>query len=180
MNLNLNLPNTITLIRIAMIPLIMLVLLLPIPGKYIIAAVLFVGASATDGLDGHIARSRNLVTTLGKFLDPLADKLLILATLICLLALGKAGAVAIIIILTRELMVTGLRAIAADKGVVIAASYFGKFKTVSQIVAITYILLAAGIAALPEWIGVLLLWIAVVITILSGADYFYKGKDLFE
>lgn len=175
-----NLPNTITLIRIAMIPLIMLVLLLSIPGKYLIAAVIFVLASATDGIDGYIARSRNLVTTLGKFLDPLADKLLILATLICLLGLDKVGSVAIILILTRELMVTGLRAIAADKGVVIAASYFGKFKTVSQIISITYILLAGQFTALPEWLGTVLLWIAVVITILSGADYFCKAKELFR
>lgn len=178
--MKLNLPNTITLIRIGMIPVIMLFLLLPIPGKYLIAAILFVLASATDGLDGHIARSRNLVTTLGKFLDPLADKLLILATLICLIPLEKVGAVAVILILTREIVITGFRAIAADKGVVIAASYFGKFKTVSQIVSITYILLAAQFPVLPAWIGTVLLWIAVVITILSGADYIYKGKDLFE
>ena len=178
--MKLNLPNTITLIRIAMIPLIMLFLLLPIPGKYLISAIIFVVAAATDGVDGHIARSRNLVTTLGKFLDPLADKLLILATLICLLALDKAGAVAIILILTRELVITGLRAIAADKGVVIAASYFGKFKTVSQIVAITYILLAGQFTAFPEVLGTVLLWIAVIITVLSGADYLYKAKELFE
>ena len=178
--MKLNLPNTITLIRIAMIPLIMLFLLLPIPGKYLISAIIFVVAAATDGVDGHIARSRNLVTTLGKFLDPLADKLLILATLICLLALDKAGAVAIILILTREQVITGLRAIAADKGVVIAASYFGKFKTVSQIVAITYILLAGQFTALPEVLGTVLLWIAVIITVLSGADYLYKAKELFE
>lgn len=178
--MKLNLPNTITLIRIAMIPLIILFLLLPISGKYLISAILFVVAAATDGLDGHIARSRNLVTTLGKFLDPLADKLLILATLICLLALDKVGAVAIILILTRELVITGLRAIAADKGVVIAASYFGKFKTVSQIVSITYILLAGQFTVLPEFIGTVLLWIAVIITILSGADYLYKAKELFE
>ena len=178
--MKLNLPNTITLIRIAMIPLIMLFLLLPIPGKYLISAIIFVVAAATDGVDGHIARSRNLVTTLGKFLDPLADKLLILATLICLLALDKAGAVAIILILTRELVITGLRAIAADKGVVIAASYFGKFKTVSHIVAISYILLAGQFTALPEVLGTVLLWIAVIITVLSGADYLYKAKELFE
>ena len=178
--MKLNLPNTITLIRIAMIPLIMLFLLLPIPGKYLISAIIFVVAAATDVVDGHIARSRNLVTTLGKFLDPLADKLLILATLICLLALDKAGAVAIILILTRELVITGLRAIAADKGVVIAASYFGKFKTVSQIVAITYILLAGQFTALPEVLGTVLLWIAVIITVRSGADYLYKAKELFE
>ncbi|HMM05766.1 MAG TPA: CDP-diacylglycerol--glycerol-3-phosphate 3-phosphatidyltransferase [Clostridiales bacterium] len=178
--LDLNLPNTITLIRIAMIPLIMLVLLLPTPGKYLIAAILFVAAAATDGLDGYFARSRNLVTSLGKFLDPLADKLLILATLICLLALEDVGAVVIIIILTRELMVTGLRAIAADKGIVIAASYFGKLKTVSQIVAITYVLLAGQFAVFPDWLGTALIWIAAVITILSGADYFYKSKELFS
>lgn len=178
--MKLNLPNTITLIRIGMIPVIMLFLLLPIPGNYLIAAILFVLASATDGLDGHIARSRNLVTTLGKFLDPLADKLLILATLVCLIPLGKVGAVAVILILTRELVITGFRAIAADKGVVIAASYFGKFKTVSQIISITYILLAAQFSVLPAWIGTVLLWIAVAITVLSGADYMYKGKDLFE
>ena len=178
--MKLNLPNTITLIRIAMIPLIILFLLLPIPGKYLISAILFVVAAATDGLDGHIARSRNLVTTLGKFLDPLADKLLILATLICLMSLDKAGAVAIILILTRELVITGLRAIAADKGVVIAASYFGKFKTVSQIVSITYILLAGQFTALPEVLGTVLLWIAVIITVLYGADYLYKAKELFE
>ena len=93
---------------------------------------------------------------------------------------GKAGAVAIILILTRELVITGLRAIAADKGVVIAASYFGKFKTVSQIVAITYILLAGQFTALPEVLGTVLLWIAVIITVLSGADYLYKAKELFE
>lgn len=179
-NLDLNLPNTITLVRIGMIPLIMIALLTPLPGKYLIAAILFVVAAATDGLDGHFARSRNLVTTLGKFLDPLADKLLILATLICLLAEAKVGAVVIIIILTRELMVTGLRAIAADKGIVIAASYFGKLKTVSQIVAIAYVLLAGQFAVFPGWLGTTLIWIAAVITILSGADYFYKSKELFS
>lgn len=178
--LDLNLPNTITLIRIGMIPLIMLVLLLPTPGKYLISAILFVVAAATDGLDGYFARSRNLVTTLGKFLDPLADKLLILATMICLLALGDIGPVVIIIILTRELMVTGLRAIAADKGIVIAASYFGKLKTVSQIVAVTYVLLAGEFVIFPDWLGTTLIWLAAVITILSGADYFYKSKELFS
>lgn len=175
----LNLPNAITLVRILMIPFIMLFLLLDIPGGNMIATIIFLVASCTDGLDGHYARSLNMVTTLGKFLDPLADKLLIIATMSCLVSLERIGVVAVIIIIARELMVTGLRAIAADAGVVVAASYFGKVKTVSQIIAVTYVLLAGTITVLPLWIGTVLIWIAVVFTLLSGYDYFAKCKDLF-
>ncbi|MEG0874783.1 MAG: CDP-diacylglycerol--glycerol-3-phosphate 3-phosphatidyltransferase [Clostridiales bacterium] len=175
-----NLPNAITLVRILMIPLILLFLLVNIPGGNMIATIIFLIASLTDGLDGHYARSMNQVTTLGKFLDPLADKLLIIATLSCLVSMNRVGVVAVILIIARELMVTGLRAIAADAGIVIAASYFGKVKTVSQIIAVTYVLLAGTITILPLWIGTVLIWIAVVFTILSGYDYFVKCKDLLR
>ncbi len=182
MPFGLNLPNTITLIRICMIPLVMLFLLLPIPGGNMIATILFVLAAATDGLDGHYARSLGLVTTLGKFLDPLADKLLIIATLVCLQSMEMVGAVAVILIIARELMVTGLRAIAADHGVVIAASYFGKLKTVSQIVAVTYVMLSTTLTFFPLWLGTLLIWISVAFTVLSGIDYFMGciRKGMFQ
>lgn len=174
----LNLPNTITLVRILMIPFIMLFILLDNSVANMVATILFLVASCTDGLDGHYARSMNQVTTLGKFLDPLADKLLIIATLTCLISLDRVGAVAVILIIARELMVTGLRAIAADAGVIIAASYFGKVKTVSQIIAVTYILLAGTIMVLPLWIGTVLIWISVIFTLLSGYDYFVKCRRL--
>ncbi len=178
---NLNLPNTITLIRVCMIPIFMFFLLLPIPGGNFIAFLFFVAASATDGLDGHYARSRHLITNLGKFLDPLADKLLISAALISLVALGEVGAVPAILIISRELMVTGLRTIARDAGIVIAASPLGKVKTVSQILAIAVVLFESSFAATTDWIlGVILIWISVVFTLWSGFDYLKQCRDLLK
>ena len=147
--MKLNLPNTITLIRIGMIPLIMFFLLLPIPGKYLISAIIFVLASATDGLDGHIARSRNLVTTLGKFLDPLADKFMVLAAMMCIMYRHHTDEVIftvfcflVMITVFRELAVTSIRLIAAkNANIVVAANMLGKIKTVSQIVCVMAALL---------------------------------------
>ncbi len=178
---NLNLPNTITLVRIAAIPVFMLFLLLPIPGGNFLAFLFFVAAAVTDGLDGYYARSRNLVTTLGKFLDPLADKLLVSAALICLVAMGEVGPVPTILIIAREMMVTGLRTIAMDAGIVIAASPLGKVKTVSQILAVSAVLLQASFAATSGWaLGTVLIWISVVFTLASGYDYLLKCKGLLK
>jgi len=178
---NLNLPNTITLVRICMIPVFMFFLLLPIPGGNFMAFLLFVAASATDGLDGHYARSRNLITTLGKFLDPLADKFLISAALISLVALGEVGAVPAILIISRELMVTGLRSIARDAGIVIAASPLGKVKTVSQILAISVVLFEISFAVPSGWIlGTILIWISVFFTLWSGYDYLKQCRGLLK
>ncbi|HET7658460.1 MAG TPA: CDP-diacylglycerol--glycerol-3-phosphate 3-phosphatidyltransferase, partial [Bacillales bacterium] len=144
-----NLPNKITLSRIALIPIFMVVLLAPIdlgsvklpsvtlPVTHLVAAIIFIVASCTDWLDGHYARKLNLVTNLGKFLDPLADKLLVTAAFVALVALGFAPAWMVIVILAREFAVSGLRQIAAVDGQVIAASLFAKWKTTIQIIAIS-------------------------------------------
>lgn len=177
-----NLANKVTLARIFLVPIFMLILLTRIPkyGDYL-AALIFIIAASTDGLDGYIARSRKQITNLGKFMDPLADKLLISAALISLVELGKIKAWIAIVIISREFAVTGLRAIAAGEGVIIAASKLGKYKTVSQIVAIVSILLhdfPFSIWHIP--IGQFLLYIAVIFTIASGVDYFVKAKKLLK
>lgn len=177
-----NLANKITVARIFLVPVFMLVLLTRIPmyGDYL-AALVFVIAASTDGLDGYIARSRKQVTNLGKFMDPLADKLLISAALISMVELGSIRAWVAMVIIGRELAVTGLRSIAASEGVIIAASKLGKYKTVSQIVAIVVLLLHDFPFSL--WhisLGQFLLYIAVGFTIASGVDYFLKARKLLH
>lgn len=177
-----NLANRLTLARIFLVPVFMIILLTRIPqyGDFL-AALVFIIAASTDGLDGYIARSRKQITNLGKFMDPLADKLLISAALISLVELGLIKAWIAIIIISRELAVTGLRAIAAGEGVIIPASKLGKYKTVSQIVAISVILLhdlPLSIFKIP--IGSYLLLIAVAFTIASGVDYFLKARKLLR
>lgn len=177
-----NLANRLTLARIFLVPVFMIILLTRIPkyGDYIAAAI-FILAASTDGLDGYIARTRKQVTNLGKFMDPLADKLLVSAALISLVELGNIKAWIAIIIIGREFAVTGLRAIAASEGVVIAASKLGKYKTVSQIVAIVAILLHDfPLSLLKIPIGQISLYIAVLFTIASGVDYFIKAKKLLK
>lgn len=170
----LNLPNKITLSRVLMVPVI--VVLLYFENKYtcLLACVCFILASATDLVDGHIARRSNMVTSFGKFLDPLADKVLISSVLIMLVYLSWVQAWIAIIIICRELIITGLRAIAADEGVVIAADKFGKWKTILQMVALVPLTLHYpwfGFNPVP--LGQFLLYIAVALTVFSGGNYLY-------
>lgn len=176
-----NLANQLTLARIFFV--VPIILLLYFPGKItcFLAAVLFGIASLTDFLDGHIARKGNMVTSFGKFLDPLADKLLICSILIMFVELGWVPAWVTIIIIGRELAVTGLRAMAIDEGVVIAADKYGKVKTVMQIIAIIPLLLHYPLLGVNvHLIGNFLLYIALVLTIFSGLNYFYKFYGIWR
>lgn len=176
-----NIPNLLTLFRILLVPVFMFFLLVKIPyGQYIAAAV-FIIAASTDGLDGYIARKTKQITNLGKFMDPLADKLLVSAALISLVQLGKISGWIAIIIIGREFAVTGLRSIAAAEGLIIAASKLGKYKTVSQIVAIVALLIndfLLTIVSIP--LATILLYIAVFFTIYSGVDYFVKAARVLK
>ena len=168
----LNLPNTLSIIRIAASPVLIVLLLNPGPALSLATAVLFILVCLTDWLDGYYARKLDIVTTLGKFLDPLADKLLVMTTLIMLIPLGRAPAWIVALILAREVAVTGLRAIASEQGVVIDASQLGKIKTVSQIVAIVPLLIHHTYYGLDfQAIGAVLLWVALALTLWSGIDY---------
>lgn len=176
-----NLPNTLTMIRIILVPIFMLVLLIKIPYGQLFAALIFIIAASTDGLDGYIARKRKQVTNFGKIMDPLADKLLVSAALISLVQLGKISGWVAIIIIGREFAVTGLRSVAAAEGIIISASKLGKYKTVSQIVAIVAILIneiIIEIIGLP--LGEYLIYIAVFFTLYSGWDYFAKAGKLLR
>jgi len=182
-----NLPNILTLVRIIMIPVFMVILLLKLPGgtTYFyyqdqIAAAIFIIAAATDGLDGYIARKWGQVTNLGKFLDPLADKLLVSAALISLVELEVISAWIVWVILAREFAVTGIRAIAAADGVVISASKLGKLKTLSQVIAIAALILKDWpLSYLGIHIGMPMLYIALILTVVSGIDYTIKSRHLF-
>jgi len=165
--------NIITLVRILLIPVFMAAALISEPYSNIIALILFILASVTDGVDGHIARKYNQITTLGKFLDPLADKLLITAAILVFVQNGLMGSVAAMIILTREFAVTSLRIVAMGEGVVIAAQMWGKVKTVVQIVGCSILLTPfAGISLFGISIGMIVVWIMVIITVISGIEYF--------
>ena len=167
--------NIITLVRILLIPVFMAAALISVPYSNIVAFVLFILASVTDGVDGYIARKYNQVTTLGKFLDPLADKLLITAAILVFVQNGLMGAVAAMIILTREFAVTSLRIVAMGEGVVIAAQMWGKVKTVVQIVGCAVLLTPVaqlGIPGTPVDLGLISVWAIVIVTIISGVEYF--------
>ncbi len=188
-----NLPNKITLARITLVPLIVFFLLvnfdfgkITIAGQVltyseIIATIIFIIAAATDGIDGYVARKRKLVTSLGKFLDPLADKLLVTAALISLVEMDRLAAWVAIIIISREFAVTGLRLVAAVEGTVIAASKLGKIKTVTQIIAIVLLMLnnfPFSYFNMP--LDKIMVLIAVLITIISGVDYFAKNFHVMK
>ena len=173
-----NLPNKLTMFRVILIPFFVVFLLVGITlyDKWIALAI-FIVASLTDLLDGKIARKYNLVTNFGKFMDPLADKLLVCSALICLIELGTIPAWMVIVIIAREFIISGFRLIASDNGVVIAASYWGKFKTTFQIVMIC--LMIADL----EQIGLLtdiVTWAAVALTVISLVDYLVKNKDVMK
>ena len=173
-----NLPNKLTMFRVVLIPFFIVFLLVPtIPAGKWIALAIFIVASLTDLLDGKIARKYNLVTNFGKFMDPLADKLLVCSALICLIELQRIPSWMVVLIIAREFTISGFRLIAADNGVVIAASYFGKFKTTFQMIAVC--LLIADIEALQS-VTLIILWIAVILTVVSLADYLVKNKDVMK
>ena len=175
-----NLPNKLTMLRVIMIPFFIVFLLVPItPYDKWIALAIFIIASLTDLLDGKIARKYNLVTNFGKFMDPLADKLLVCSALICFVELQVLPAWIVIIIMGREFIISGFRLIAADNGIVIAANYWGKFKTVFQMIMIILL-----IADLPfAFMGVveqIVIYIALILTVISLVDYIWKNKAVLK
>ncbi len=175
-----NLPNKITIFRVCMIPVFLVFMLVPgLPYGNFIATAVFAIACASDALDGHIARKHNLVTNFGKFMDPLADKLLVCSALICFVELSYMPAWMVIVIIAREFIISGFRLIASDNGVVIAASYWGKFKTIAQM--ITCILL---IVQLPfPWIDTVeqvFIWLSLVLTVVSLCEYIWKNRSVLK
>jgi CDP-diacylglycerol--glycerol-3-phosphate 3-phosphatidyltransferase len=172
----LNVPNVLTLLRILAVPVIVVALLGETPNGDALAAGVFALAALTDGLDGYIARRRDDVTTFGKLVDPLADKLLIVAALVSLVSLGRLAAWVAMVIIARELAVTGLRAVAVEQGVVISASWLGKLKTMLQVAAVFALIIWNPS---PTWVDVLV-YLAVVVTVISGADYFFGLRKRVE
>ena len=171
-----NIPNTLTMLRIVTVPVIVVALLDETPNGDVIAAALFALAALTDGLDGYIARRRGDVTTFGKLMDPLADKLLVVAALIALVSLNRLAAWVAMVIIARELAVTGLRSLAAERGVVVSASWMGKAKTALQVAAIVALIVWDPTPAAVD----VLVYIAVAATVVSGADYFVRLRSLLE
>lgn len=173
-----NLPNKLTIFRVVLIPFFVLFLLLDITAydKWIALAI-FIIASFTDFLDGHIARKYHLVTNFGKFMDPLADKLLVCSALICLIELDRIPSWVVIVIIAREFIISGFRLVASDNGVVIAASYWGKFKTTFQIVMIC--LMIADLSPLTI-VTQIVMWAALALTVISLADYLIKNKSVMQ
>lgn len=179
-----NLPNKLTLLRTVLVPVFLLFLFVKaIPLNFTFALIVFAAASVTDALDGHIARKNGLVTNFGKFLDPLADKVLVVSALIAFIKLGVIGAIPVIIIVAREFMVSGLRLISADSGVVVAAGFWGKLKTAFTMVSIVIILVKLALTGdfsmmtngymndISDIIIQFLVWISTVLTIISGMVY---------
>lgn len=180
--INMNLPNKLTMLRVLMIPFFVLFMLAPFAQNRagsIIAFILFVAASLTDTLDGMIARRNNLITNFGKLMDPLADKLLVCSALICFVALDRLPAWIVIIIIAREFIISGFRLIAAEQGVVIAANYWGKFKTVSQMVMTALLILHLGDHIHGfRILEIVFICLATILTVVSLVDYIWKNRDL--
>lgn len=189
-----NLPTKITVTRLALIPAFIALFLIPFPHHQIVAAAIFVAASLTDWLDGHIARKYNMVTTLGKFLDPVADKVLVASALILATTLDEVGfgcknaiVVCSVVIIARELIVTCFRTIAATKNVILAADKIGKAKTATQLTGLTFYLPSAEIATLNAtagqvffYIGFICLMIATILTIVSALNYIIRNRAVLK
>lgn len=194
-----NTPNKLTVLRIVMVPFFVTALLLQIPHHYLIAGLLFGAASYTDHLDGMLARKNGQITDFGKFADPLADKILVMSAFICFVQLGLTGAVVVLIILARELMVTSMRLAAAGSGKVVAANIWGKAKTVSQIVSILVVIVLQYVQELISMhvlpgnlfgtvdrvflfniIGNASIWIAAVFTLISGVIYMWENREFIK
>ena len=170
-----NLPNKLTIARMAMVPLFMIALLMNTPASRIIATVIFALASLTDMLDGQIARKYNMVTNFGKLMDPLADKVLTAAAMICLVELGDLAAWIAVVIIFREYLITGLRSVAASENIVVAANILGKVKTVCQMIALMLLMVKPQVVALCGIdLGLWIMYVAVALTIYSGLDYVLK------
>lgn len=175
-----NLPNKLTIARVIMVPFLVLFMLTDLGGEAnrYISLVLFMAASVTDWFDGYLARKNNLVTNFGKFMDPLADKLLVCSALICLIELDRLEAWIVIIIIAREFIISGFRLIAAENGVVIAANYWGKFKTVSQM--IMTILLILNLGGAFDILEQIFIWLSVALTVISLITYIMQNKNVLS
>lgn len=194
--MTMNLPNKLTIFRMIMVPFFVYILLAPVyypTGSFMylilppvlvtyanyVAALIFVVASFTDFLDGYLARRDGLVTNFGKFMDPLADKLLVCSALICLIQTGLLPAWVVVIIISREFIISGFRLVASDNGVVIAASYWGKFKTVTQMVMVVVLILNFQHPLMILFANILI-WLSVILTVVSLVDYVVKNKDVLK
>lgn len=175
-----NLPNKITIFRVCMIPVFLVFYLLDaIPYHNVLALAIFIIACLSDAVDGHLARKHNLVTNFGKFMDPLADKLLVCTALLCFLDAGSIPLLVVITIIAREFIISGFRLVASDAGLVVAASYWGKFKTATQMVMCVLLILHLEYA----WFAVLetvFIWVSFALTIISLLDYLIKNKSILN
>ena len=175
--MKMNLPNKLTILRVILIPFFVFFMLVPVTDyDNYIAVAIFIVASLTDLADGKIARKYNLVTNFGKFMDPLADKLLVCAALICLIDTKDLSSWIVIVIISREFIISGFRLVASDNHVVIAASYWGKFKTTFQMLMIIVLLLDFG--GVFDLVGQILIWAALILTVVSLVDYLIKNKHV--
>lgn len=175
-----NLPNKITIFRMCMIPVFLVFYLIDtIPANNIIAVTIFIIACLSDAVDGHIARKHNLVTNFGKFMDPLADKLLVCTALICFVAQNTIPLLVVIVIIAREFIISGFRQVASDAGLVLAASYWGKFKTTAQMIMCVLLILHLDYT----WFGVLetvFIWLSFALTVISMMDYLIKNRSVLN
>lgn len=177
-----NLANKLTVLRVVMIPFFVGFMLMDTTAGYLIALAIFCVASLTDLLDGKIARKYNMVTNFGKFMDPLADKLLVSAALVCLIDTGSLASWMVIVIISREFIISGFRLIASDNGVVIAASYWGKFKTTFQMAMIIMLILelAIPLGDIFYYLTEVVVWISLILTVVSLVDYLVKNKSVLS